>query len=227
MLRIGITRGRNHHRYEQWFVNLPGVEVITLSYDNRAETIGCNGVLFSGGQDIHPSLYGKQEYVREFSLTDIDEARDESEIRIAEKVFANRIPVLGICRGLQLINAWLGGTLMPDLQSAGKQDHRRTESGDRIHRIRIKPGSELARIVGCTEGEVNSSHHQAVDQPAPGWEATAWSEDGVVEALGCTAASNHHVVLVQWHPERIPDQQNPMAASLLRDFLNASSQHQP
>lgn len=226
MLRIGITHGRNYHRYEQWINSIPDVEVVRLTSENKQDVIYCNGVLFSGGQDVHPGLYGKAEYVKEFSLTDFDERRDEFEIRILEEVFVQQIPVLGICRGLQLINSWLGGTLIPDLQSAGKQDHRRTETGDRFHRVRIKAGSDLEKMTGCLEGEVNSAHHQAVDQPAPGWEPTAWSNDGVIEALGRKSFDNeHHVVLVQWHPERIPDISNPMNAGVLRDFIQACSRH--
>jgi len=231
MLRIGITHGRNHHLYQQWVNSVPEVEVISLASKNTKDVLHCNGVIFSGGEDIHPGLYGKAEYVKEFSLTDIDEKRDEFEVRILEDAFAHRVPVLGICRGLQLINAWLGGTLIPDLKSAGKRNHRLTETVERLHRIHIKAGSELERITGCVEGEVNSFHHQAVDRPAPGWEATAWTEDGVIEALGRTDvgagpdANGHHVVLVQWHPERMPDHDHPMTAGLLTDFLHASSKH--
>lgn len=222
MLRIGITHGRNFHFYASWIEAAEGTTVVPVTAKNLSEVADCNGIILSGGQDVHPARYGKPEYVREFHLSDFDESRDAFEIRTLETVFKNSIPLLGICRGMQLTNAWLGGTLVPDLESSGKRSHRRVDSTtDHAHLVRIKAGSQLERITGLTSGTVNSAHHQAIDRIADGWEITAWSEDEVAEAMGRTQPSPHYALLVQWHPERMTDRQNPLTYRLREDFLQA------
>ena len=117
-----------------------GVEPVKLSMHlkNAAEVENCDGILFSGGEDLQPALYGKPEYVKEFDLQEIIPGRDHFEYEVMEKALAAKKPVLGICRGLQLINVYLGGTLVPDiptlLQSAG---HGKINGQDQVH---INPG---------------------------------------------------------------------------------------
>ena len=222
MLRIGITHGRNYHYYASWIEAAEGTTVVPITENNLSEVADCSGIILSGGQDVHPALYGKPEYVREFQLSDFDESRDAFEIRTLETVFKNEIPLLGICRGMQLANVWLGGTLVSDLESSGKRNHRRLDSTtDNTHLIRIKAGSQLETITGLTGGTVNSAHHQAIDRVAEGWAITAWSEDEVAEAMGRSQPSEHYTLFVQWHPERMTDQQNPLTYRLREDFLRA------
>lgn len=222
MLRIGITHGRNFHFYAAWIGAAEGTTVVPITEKNLTDVADCQGIILTGGQDVHPALYGKPEYVSKFHLTDFDEARDAFEIRTLETIFEKQIPLLGICRGMQLTNVWLGGTLVPDLESSGKRNHRRVDNTtDGSHLIRIKTGTQLESITGLTSGTVNSAHHQAVDRIADGWEITAWSEDEVAEAMGRTAPSSHYTLLVQWHPERMTDQQNPLTYRLREDFLQA------
>lgn len=221
MLRIGITQGRNYHYYAAWIGAVADATVIPITGENPDEVLNCQGIILSGGQDVHPARYGKPSYISEYHLNDFDEDRDAFEIRTLETVFNHHIPLLGICRGMQLTNVWLGGTLVPDLDSFGKSGHRKLNSTtDSEHPIRIKPGSALAALAGETSGTVNSAHHQAVDQVAEGWEITAWSADGVAESMERIRPSSHYIRLVQWHPERITDQQNPLAAKLREDFLH-------
>ncbi|HCL83789.1 MAG TPA: peptidase C26, partial [Chitinophagaceae bacterium] len=116
-IKIGITDCGKFDNYRRWLESEPGVEVVRLSmhFQNAADTESCDGILFSGGEDLQPALYGKPEYVEEFGLQEIIPARDEFEYQVIEKALAGEKPVLGICRGLQLINVFLGGTLVPDI----------------------------------------------------------------------------------------------------------------
>ena len=115
--KIGITDCGKFDNYRRWIEMEYGVEVIKLSMHlkNANEARNCDGLLFSGGEDLQPVLYGKPEYVEKFGLQEIIPERDRFEYEVLEKTFADGKPVLGICRGLQLINVYLGGTLVPDI----------------------------------------------------------------------------------------------------------------
>jgi len=225
-LRIGITRGRNFHFYENWMLAVPGVSVIALHPENKAQAAGCHGIIFSGGEDVHPSHYGKPDYVSAYQLSDLNEERDRFELDLATEVFNHGIPVLGICRGLQLINVHFGGTLIPDLPSYGKPPHSRDASGtDRSHTVAVEAGSRLSAICGITEGTINSAHHQSVDTVAPGFRTVALSGDGVVEAIERIHPTGEYLLLVQWHPERMPDQENPLSREIRNDFIKAAGRY--
>ena len=224
-LRIGITKGRNFHFYENWMIAIQGVEVVPLTAENKGSASGCDGIIFSGGEDIHPSHYGNPDYVAAYHLTDFNPERDRFELDLADEILDSGIPVLGICRGMQLINVHFGGTLVPDLPSFGKPPHSRDETGtDRRHDISIEPDSRLAHLAG-TNGTINSAHHQAVDRVAPGFRTVAISTDGVIESIERTSASDNYLLLVQWHPERMPDADNPLSRSIRTDFLEAVRKH--
>jgi putative glutamine amidotransferase len=222
-LRIGITKGRNFHFYESWILSVEGTVVIPLHSGNIEEATSCHGIVFSGGEDVHPSHYGKPEYVSKYKLTDFNEERDRFELDLAGLILDTKIPVLGICRGMQLINVYYGGTLVPDLPSFGKAPHSRDELGeDRRHAITIQAGSKLEKISGgLDQGTVNSAHHQSVADLAPGFRTVALSGDDVVESIERTDPSNQYLMLVQWHPERMPDGNNPLSHAILEDFIKA------
>lgn len=159
--------------------------------------LSCDGLLLCGGDDMDPALFGQENA----GSQGIDRARDAAELSVTERFLAAGKPVLGICRGHQVINVVLGGTLIQDMGERLNLFHRRTcdSSGDKVHSVQIAEGTLLHRLYGpvCL---VNSSHHQAVDQLGDGLKATAWSESGVIEGL-----EHQHlpVVGVQFHPERM------------------------
>mgnify|MGYP006195083185 FL=1 len=114
----------------------------------------------------------------------MDERRDEFEWKVCEYIFKNQVPVLGICRGLQLVNVFLGGTLIPDLPTAGKENHSKYFEGkDRYHNIEIIHDSELSKITNIVFGDVNSAHHQSADIIAKPLKINTLSDDKVVEGL--------------------------------------------
>jgi putative glutamine amidotransferase len=160
-----------------------------------AALAGAGAVLLSGGGDVHPSCYGAAP---DAELMDLDPDRDAFEHAAVHWALGSGRRVLGICRGAQLLNVALGGDLVQDLPSAGLTGHWQLESQDRpVHGVVATPGTAAHDALGGAT-EVNSIHHQAVRTPGAGLTATAWSPDGVIEAV-----EGDGVLGVQWHPERL------------------------
>lgn len=158
-----------------------------------------DGLVLSGGEDVDPARYGAgpQEGGKH------DPARDAFEIALARGARERRMPVLAICRGLQVSNVAFGGTLIADVLASA--DHRPAKGADEQlgarHPLTIAAASRLAALYGTTARTVNTIHHQAVDRVAPGLRAVAWAPDGVVEAL--EADGDWPFWAVQWHPEKL------------------------
>jgi putative glutamine amidotransferase len=157
----------------------------------------CDALLLSGGNDVDPLLYGATPGGGE---KDTDPERDRIEVSAVSAAMESGRRVLGICRGIQLLAVALGGSLIPDLPSAGYVGHDEEQrEAEAVHPITFETGSAAARVLaGATL--VNSIHHQAVAEPGPILKATAWSPDGLIEAVETTGA-----VGIQWHPERLID----------------------
>ncbi len=226
-LKIGITDCGKYENYRRWIESEQGVMAIKLSMNsqNVSEVEKCDGILFSGGEDLHPELYGRPEYVEEFGLKEIIPARDKFEYQVIEKAFQQTKPVLGICRGLQLINVYLGGTLVPDIPSLfSNQMHGKIDGQDQTHFIRVEPETLLYEI-GCQElGIVNSAHHQSVDRPANPLKISAFSKPSIVEAMEWKEpAKKSWLLMVQWHPERMDDLSSPFSAKVKAAFLEAAA----
>jgi putative glutamine amidotransferase len=164
-----------------------------------------DGVLFAGGEDVDPKLYDE---AKKYDSVNVDRARDDFEIHLLHRALDRRLPILGICRGAQVINVGFGGTLYQDLAEdvAPEIQHRQTDLGmarsDISHAVTVtEPDSLLA---GAVQGicRVNSLHHQAIKRLGHGLKVTAHSDDGLVEAV--EAAGDYPFLLaVQWHPEEI------------------------
>lgn len=155
-----------------------------------------DALVLQGGGDVHPEHYG---HVLHPETNTLDRRRDAFELALLRAARARAVPVLGICRGIQLVNVGYGGTLVQHLPEVTDLDHEQLDAWDAVaHRVDIAPGSRLAAALGETSLEVNSVHHQAVDRIGAGLRAVAWAEDGVVEAL---EHASEPVVAVQWHPE--------------------------
>jgi putative glutamine amidotransferase len=169
-----------------------------------------DGVLLPGGADVEPSLYGAAREAR----TETNPPLDELELHVARWLLARDRPILGICRGQQLLNVALGGTLVQHLD-----DHR--QRGDRqalTHALTVAPDSRLAEILGTTQTAVNTMHHQAVRDVARGLTAVAWAADGTIEGLEGT--THPWLLMVQFHPEELVDVHAP-SARLFEAFVAA------
>jgi putative glutamine amidotransferase len=204
MKRIGITTSdTNFQNYPNWIAG-EGVEIIQLSYTekNTQDFDSCDGFVLTGGIDVHPQFY-QNARVNYPNTTVFNESRDHFEIQVFEFARQKNKPVLAICRGMQLVNIALGGNLIQDLQENGFTNHRKGPDGDREHKIEVEPGTLLAQIAGVQQGFVNSAHHQGLDQIADELKVSAFSEDGVVEAIEYKDANKPFLLAVQWHPERM------------------------
>jgi putative glutamine amidotransferase len=174
------------------------------------------GVLLMGGTDVDPRLYG-QEAGPETDQPDRE--RDEIELDVIDQAIKRDLPILAICRGLQILNVYHGGTLIQHLASS---EHHHPENGDRaapVHEVTIEPDSLLARIAGATRWNVNSRHHQAADSVGANLSVSARdAEDGTIEGL--ERLDKRFMLAVQWHPE---DQilKHPEQLKLFRRFAEA------
>ena len=158
------------------------------------------GLMLAGGPDLDPVFFGEEPR----GTRAICPERDRFELELVGEVRRRGKPVLAICRGLQVLNVAAGGDLHQDLGAAYPEALKHEQDAPEwyaTHRVRLMPGSRLARIFGRTELRVNSFHHQAVRRVAPGFRVCAWSDDGIVEAI--EAPGSGFVIGVQWHPERM------------------------
>jgi putative glutamine amidotransferase len=193
------------------------LELVSPSDSASPRIQNYDGVLFAGGKDINPKYY--QEALKYPSLAEIDEKRDAFELELFERAHRRQLPILGICRGLQMINVKFGGTLYQDLDSEVPVEHEHMQSAPRrepTHTVTLTdPESRLGETFkgSC---RVNSMHHQAVKRLGRGLKVTAHSEDGLVEAIE-SADAYPFLLAVQWHPEEMVD--GPESRKLFAQFI--------
>jgi putative glutamine amidotransferase len=175
------------------------------------------GLLLLGGPDVSPALYGEEAQLEVYG---VDPIRDAFEIALTRAALRLEIPVLAICRGMQLVNVALGGTLHQHLDSSGASvEHRDARDRDYLpHTIRLQPGSAIAAAAGTERVEIASAHHQAVRDLGAGLTAVGWADDGLVEAVELPGSN---LIAVQWHPEATAGEDPTQQA--LFDWLVATS----
>lgn len=190
-----------------------------LAPDRAAQALAdVGGLVLAGGEDVDPARYGAAPHP---ALQDTDPGRDAVEVALIAGARKRRLPLLAICRGIQILNVALGGTLYQDLASEcpGPIAHAGGGDGSR-HAVRIAPGSLVERTLGTRAATVNSRHHQAIRDVAPGLVAAAWADDGVIEAAEPADASAPWTIAVQWHPEDLTER------ALFEGFARAVRQPQ-
>lgn len=217
--------------YMQSVLTAGGMPVL-LSPDMDEKTIDgllqrLDGVYLAGGNDVAPECFGEEPLPE---LGEVNPLRDQFEIRLVRRACRVGMPVLGICRGVQSMNVAMGGTLWQDIPS----QYRRPDGERPIahqqkrpdhctsHRVHVTEGTLLHRIVGVEELAVNSFHHQAIREVAPGCTAAAHASDGVVEALEQDGGA--FFLGVQWHPERY-FHKDPAAKAIFEAFVQACRQY--
>jgi putative glutamine amidotransferase len=186
-------------RYTDMVAAAGAVPVLLPPIPDVAQVLArLDGLVLSGGGDIDPGRYGA---VRHPSCGPASLDRDRAEVELCLGALAAGLPLLGICRGLQVLNVALGGTLhqhLPD--TVGHDGHSPEPAGYGTHKVSVAAGTRLASILGTSETAVPTHHHQAVDRLGTGLIATAWADDGVIEAAE-PAQAGPFVIGVQWHPE--------------------------
>ncbi len=215
MPRVGMSDcGEKNDRYREYLLRMPQSEVIVISKGRESELESCDALVLTGGEDVAPELYGDwaDETVR------VDPERDGAEFKLIDMAMREHLPILGICRGLQVLNVYFGGTLIVDLEKYCGRKHRAISSDkDRYHSVKLFEGSHLKEFIRQETGEVNSAHHQAADRIGSGLKVVARAEDGTVEAIEGNDDLPSQIVSVQWHPERIQFE-NPFARGVLELF---------
>jgi putative glutamine amidotransferase len=231
---IGIPIGRRTDKLSRVYAQLPESYGLALAAAGAAPVLiqplddagalerifsALDGILFPGGLDVHPSHFGEERH----QSVRVDEPLDALELTLARWATEREVTTLGICRGQQLLNVALGGTLIQDLPTAGVA-HPQSDAAIRdhlAHTIEVQPGSRLAAIFGSTSFGVNSFHHQAINQPGRGLKAVGWSPDGVIEAVEST--EHPWLLAVQFHPENLVGTHEP-SRRLFEAFVAACAE---
>ena len=198
--------------------NVEGVNMYPVSEDSIEYFLNmADGILISGGPDVHPALYGKGEEIERCEK--IDRRRDSLEFRMISFAMENNIPLIGICRGNQILNVFNQGSLIIDIPTERDTLYSHRQKGK--HPVRIVEGTLLSEIINPDSGMVNSRHHQAVEKLAPGFIASAYASDGIIEAIEPLDLSLHPFILgIQWHPESmIEDPDTAFALPLARRYM--------
>jgi putative glutamine amidotransferase len=193
-----------------------GMDPVPAFVGEPVSVDGAAGILLMGGTDVNPRLYGEEARPE---TDEPDDQRDEVELHLIDEAIRNDVPIFAICRGVQILNVYHGGTLIQHLSPAERHDPESDDNGAHAHAVEIENGTQLARIAGTIRLGVNSRHHQAVKQIGGTLRLSARaSEDGLIEGL--ERADRTFVVGVQWHPE---DQvaRDPEQLNLFRAFAEA------
>ena len=233
---IGLTPGHNEDSQDitmrpTYFHGLISAGAIPIvlplqasSHDYEQLTDTLDGFVFTGGPDPHPFLFGEETHSQCGSVSSL---RDAMELSLLPLIIKKGKPILGICRGIQIINTGLGGDIYQDIQSqyscsqkySFPTSHKQPYSYKTpSHTVSLTPGSRLEQICRSPVLRVNSMHHQAVRNLAPGLSACALAPDGLTEALEMPGYP--WLVAVQWHPEYLWED-DPAAARLFADFVKA------
>ena len=215
--------------YKNWLLKADStidiVNLYELTMDSAAEVMKqADGLLVTGGEDVYPAWYSRENDTAK--CENFDRKRDSLEMMALQIAFERKIPVMGICRGLQIINVHLGGTLLTHLPDDIGEEvaHRCPDPLNCLHPVSVEPHTLLHRITGLNEGLVNSNHHQGIDQLAPGLKASAFSTDHLIEAIEwAEPAGKNWFLAVQWHPERLKE--NPVFSEpLALEFIRQAKQ---
>ena len=175
----------------------------------------CDGVLFPGGIDVDPRFYGEAP---DPMLGTVDSTMDRFWLQALDFALDHKLPLLGICRGMQLVNVGLGGSLYQDLVRRGVPSYLHSQKQSRdylMHQVKLTPGSRLSAVLGEESVYTNTMHHQCVKEPGKGLKRVAQTDDGVPEAL---ESEDGQIMLVQWHPEALLETE-PRMCRLFEDLI--------
>ena len=201
-VRIGVT-GPDHGGFLAWnftkfMLFLSEAVAVRITPSHQVDLSTLDGVVIGGGSDIDPKLYGQK---RDNRTVNIDHKRDKLEWQVIDTLYKRKVPIMGICRGMQMINVYFGGTLNQHVHDLDLQyTHQKSPLPHKI--VYIKPHTLLYKILKVRKCEVNSIHHQAVEKTGKGLQVCATDENRLIQAIEHTKYP--FLLGVQWHPEYMP-----------------------
>lgn len=221
----GLPRVRVNEAYVRAVEAAGGAPLVAPPYPELVAALAAraDGVMLVGGEDVEPALYGAARHPLTEAASPV---RDAMELALVQAVRGAAVPLLAICRGLQVLNVALGGTLIQDIPSerrSGVAHDPRGARDERSHAVVVTAESRLSRILQADAIAVNSLHHQAIDRLGRGLRATAHAEDGLVEAAEATDP-RWWAVGVQWHPEELTATPEPWDRRLFESFVLAAAE---
>lgn len=239
-MNIALSKGSGSEKYQmygRWLHAVdPSITIVDLvglrPEDGVARLKECSGLILTGGEDVDPDRYQQPE--KRAVCGTINPERDALELAVAQAAIDANIPVLGICRGLQVLNVLYGGTLIADIPRDDHHEHRQytdpetSIKHDSEHDVFAEPGSLIKRICRTTEGTINSAHHQAIEKIANMFAPAATASDGIIEAIewgDATLGGKPFLLAVQWHPERM-DWNSPFSMPIAQHFIHECMAYQ-
>ena len=233
-MKIGLTYTgdkEKHQNYINWLKGDDDISILVLSAEeNNAELLKeCDGLVLSGGIDIYPLYYGSNELNYTNGPAQFQKQRDEFEIAAFHHMQEQNKPVLGVCRGLQLINCIYEGTLQQDIGDESNKIHKaeiiNKIQKDKAHGVDVESGTLLHEILNADRMVVNSAHHQSIQQLGKGLKVNCRSDDGLIEGFEREFPNNKPFLLaVQWHPERMYKfnlEKSPVSKAIRDRFIEA------
>jgi gamma-glutamyl-gamma-aminobutyrate hydrolase PuuD len=220
--RLILVSKDNHSNIEKWLHKVDSTLDIRVFYTISRDSMDfylskADAIVLGGGEDVNPSMYGHKEYLT--SCEKMDLFRDSIEQVLINYAFAHRLPLLGICRGEQILNASTGGTLIPDIPTYRPSTIKHRNESDSAHIVLFTDKSWLKAVLCCDSICVNSHHHQSVDAVAPGFEVTAKSPDGIIESIRYSDTLKQPFIAgIQWHPEALLDEPSMKIARLFLSY---------
>lgn len=230
-MKIALTytgSDEKHNNYVRWLQGNENITVIKISADdnNLHELKHCDALILSGGVDVHPGVYNHHTVYANAPET-FNKERDQIELAIFQSALKSHKPILGICRGLQLINCFFGGSLRQDLGNDLNKIHK-AEEKDKAHGLTIEAGTLLHKIIHKERGVVNSAHHQAIKKLGEGLKINCMADDGTIEGFEWAEASDKSFLLcIQWHPERMFQlglEDSPLSKNIRNVFIEVINQ---
>ncbi|MEA3494797.1 MAG: gamma-glutamyl-gamma-aminobutyrate hydrolase family protein [Bacteroidota bacterium] len=233
ILKIAISKAKGsdgYLQYQKWVKILaPKAECYDMYFTTFDSAMmlfdDCAGLIISGGPDVFPGLYEKEKDTSRCGY--IDKRRDTLELALIKKALEMKIPILGVCRGQQILNVALGGSLIIDIPADFDTTviHRCEKSDTCFHKVTLINGSLLENICGVNSGIVNTNHHQAIDEISTKLKVSSKTEDGLTESVEWKSPKDKSfLIAVQWHPERL-DTTNELSYKIGKRFIIESKKY--
>lgn len=231
IIRIAISKEYNAKNYSNWLNryhhNVQWFNMYPLGIDSALRLLeSCDGLLVTGGEDVFPGVYGKLSDIPRCGA--IDQYRDSLEFALIAATLEDNKPLFGVCRGEQILNISLGGTLYIDIPTDFDSAviHRQKDWRNCFHPVQIKSNTLLHSLSGERSGDVTSNHHQGIEILGEGLQISAYADDGLPEAIEWKNPDGKGFLMaVQWHPERM-DTLHPLSAPMAKEFLKEAALYQ-